>query len=1087
MKSGMKIAVALLLLSAFAVSSAGIPREWRFGAAQIDGLQYPHGNIEYRGVAGEAAPDGDACGEFVIRKRGGSEVPWALMIAFVSDQRLSAGTKCRYSFQIRSSLPGKVMVSCIQQDSPWKTVGNSPTEFAVGEQWRTVEREFAVDTDFDCQLRTPAIMVGSLPEGAIVQLGTVRFEVVEKVIPLALNPQWTLFKAASLSSEDMCGMDAVPESIGGVSGEPVELSGGVIDLAVGGQRVPEKTPAVLFNEFESAEDGVMQVGCAADYWFEFAVNGKSVYDTLLMGNQMQDYQPANHVFNFPVKKGRNLVAVRVLSGSDGWKFVCGRVPFRMNLSRITQVVRGEQWRPVKMDKSAVWDKRVLRPVRIDQWKRVAGSALDLSQYVRRYDIDRCGRLEADAQGRLRFADAPQEEVRLRGFNFVPGNFEFGFYFMSHQELEEYAEQIALSGMNVLRFHFLDGFLAGNGGLPKQGRDRRRLAEVALAQEPSELKIDQAAADRFWYFLKCLRDRGVYAMLDVFTSAGLFTEAVDNRNGIDEYARYRMFFDPVYRNHWKASLHYLLKTPNPYTGKALIDDPQLIGITCFNEQEHLFNFNGHAITYFTAGWRKWRNPGNPGAVPQFDGALLKADTADGAAARQYLRERIREMNRFYLDAVRDLGFKGFVTNWDMYMRNLEGEARSPYNAVAMHTYHEHPGMSKLHPATYRQRLTYGGWLRNTMTTVGQNSSIVQNNYIGRAASARVLGKPFFMTEYSHNGFNQYSHEAAAMWAAYASLQDWQMLAPHANLVTLFHYPFQPWNFDGAENLAAVMNSLFCAFGWQRGDIQSAKHAVSFHVPEAVLKSVEYTGAIGSGYNLLFMLTRIGSDYRQPENPVADLNIVPRAFVGARSMGMYVELSEEREENLQILHEQVANLRRNRILPAGNRTDVDRGIFESETGEICADIRQHTLEIDTPRFQAMVLKQSKPAALSALSVTSISTPCTIAAISLENERSIVDSKRILVVVGTMFMAENAVFSTENFNDEIDIGDIQQVMRSGQFRFAVKTRNGVAPKVHALTMGGVREAEIPVTLADGAVHFDLDTSALEYGTPYFEVVWQ
>ena len=204
MESGMKIAVALLLLSAFAVSSAGIPREWRFGAAQIDGVQYPYGNIEYRGVAGEAAPDGAAGGEFVIRKRGGSEVPWALMIAFVSDQRLSAGTKCRYSFQIRSNHPGKVMASCIQQDAPWKTVGDSPTEFAVGEQWRTVEREFAVDTDFDCQLRTPAIMVGSLPEGTVIQLGTVRFEVVENVIPLALNPQWTLFKAASLSSDTRC-------------------------------------------------------------------------------------------------------------------------------------------------------------------------------------------------------------------------------------------------------------------------------------------------------------------------------------------------------------------------------------------------------------------------------------------------------------------------------------------------------------------------------------------------------------------------------------------------------------------------------------------------------------------------------------------------------------------------------------------------------------------------------------------------------------------------------------------------------------------------------------------------------------------
>ena len=326
----------------------------------------------------------------------------------------------------------------------------------------------------------------------------------------------------------------------------------------------------------------------------------------------------------------------------------------------------------------------------------------------------------------------------------------------------------------------------------------------------------------------------------------------------------------------------------------------------------------------------------------------------------------------------------------------------------------------------------------------------------------------------------------MWAAYASLQDWQILAPHANLVRMLHVPFQPWDFDGGENLAAVMNSLFCTFGWQRGDIQSAKHAVSFHVPEKVLKSIEYTGAIGSGCNLLSMLTRIGSDYRNAENPVADLNVEPQAFVGAKGMGMYVELSEESDQNMRILSEQVANLRKKGILAAGNRTDVKAGILESETGEIRMNIRKNTLTVDAPKFQSAVLKKSEPVKLSALSVMSVSTPCTIAAISLENEKSLADSRRILVVVGTMFMAENAVFATEKFDAELDVGDIQQVMRAGQFRFSLKNGSKGLPSVYALNMSGSRECRIPVTLKDGRLQFALDTGKLEYGTPYFEVVY-
>ena len=38
----------------------------------------------------------------------------------------------------------------------------------------------------------------------------------------------------------------------------------------------------------------------------------------------------------------------------------------------------------------------------------------------------------------------------------------------------------------------------------------------------------------------------------------------------------------------------------------------------------------------------------------------------------------------------------------------------------------------------------------------------------------------------------------------------------------------------------------------------------------------------------------------------------------------------------------------------------------------------------------------------------------------------------------------------------------------------------------MSGSRECKIPVTLRNGRVEFALDTCKLEYGTPYFEVVY-
>lgn len=1073
----MKKILFSIFLAGFSFVLAGneLLQQWHFTEGKVPGIQYPSANLTYR-VADLKTPEGDPCGEFTIRKAAQKSVSWSIQINFFSNQKIIPGTRYRYSFFICGTPGGKMSANCTQNQKPWKTIGNSGSAFTLGSEWRKIEKEFTADMEYDGSVRSPMLMAGALPQGSVFRIGGVKLEKVVNFLPLALNPEWTLFLPADGKTIRLETQNAVPQSLGGSAGRKVTLKDNVLNLLQYAKPSGEKTPAIVFNEFESKEDGWMQIGCAADYWFEFYVNGKRIYDTLATGNRESSYLPTDHVFNFPVKKGINRIAVRVLSGSAGWKFVCGKVPFREKTSRITEVKRGKEWRPVKMD-PVQW--KHITPRRINQWKRIPGSALDLSQYVKRYDIDRCGRLKADSNGRLFFESDPGEPVRLRGFNFTPGTWTHCFYKFSKPEIEEFADQIYLAGMNILRFHFLDGALAGVNGLPKQGKDRKDIAEIHIPQSVDELKIDSAFAERYYYLLKCLRERGVYVMLDIFTSRGLMTEAVNAK----DYPRFQMFDNPVYQKHWKTAFDFLLKKPNPYTGKALIDDPQLIGITFFNEQEHLFNPNSPENKRFTTEWREVRGA----SAPEFNFTLLRSDSPDGAAAREFLRGKIRKMNEFYLGVVRESGFKGFVTNWDMFMRNLEGDARKDFNAVAMHTYFAHPNSVPLYPPNYRQRLSYGKWLKGKMVSVSQSSSLsLSNNYIGRAAATRVLGKPFFMTEFSHCGYNRFAHEEAPMWAAYASLQDWQMLTPHSNLIKLYYQPFQPNAFDSGENLSGVMTSLFCAFGWQRGDIQSAKHAVSFHVPERVLESPQYVGAIGSAYNALFMLTRIGSDYQNANNPAATLNLVPKLFTGATSMGMWVMLNEEKEKNLALLRDHVTTLRQNGILPAGNRTSVERGIFESETGEIRMDVQKHTLTIDAPKFQAVVLKKSEPVTLSTLSVKSVSTPCTIAAISLNNNKTVRDSDRLLVVIGTMFSAENAVFSTENFDAELDVGDMQQVIRSGKFEFSLKTSRKKLPRIYALNLNGSHEREIPASLKNGELIFSLDTSSLEYGTPYFEILY-
>ena len=294
-----------------------------------------------------------------------------------------------------------------------------------------------------------------------------------------------------------------------------------------------------------------------------------------------------------------------------------------------------------------------------------------------------------------------------------------------------------------------------------------------------------------------------------------------------------------------------------------------------------------------------------------------------------------------------------------------------------------------------------------------------------------------------------------------------------------------SFENCSNPMAKVSSLLTAFLWQRGDVAEAKHAVNFTVDEDIIHSPKLLGAIGSGYNLLFMLNRIGSSYDGSVRSQA-LNVPVSSFAGAQSKGMYAVLKEERQEQKRILSGMVDQLKVTGYLPSGNMTDVQTGVFQSDTGEIISDVKRHTMTVVTPRFEGTVQKSSEVVKLDALMIESNSTPCSISAISLNHSESLRNSKRILLVIATMFVAENSVWSNNNMEAQLDVGDMQVLNRSGQFKINLETNNQQPPKVYVLNVNGSREREIPAVFNNGQLSLDIDTSNLEYGTPYLEILY-
>ena len=81
--------------------------------------------------------------------------------------------------------------------------------------------------------------------------------------------------------------------------------------------------AYLTGVVHCDKGGTLLIGAGADWWMQWIIDGKPVFDTLAMGNETPAYSLSNHVFRVRLEKGDHTVCVLVKSGSAGWRLVAG--------------------------------------------------------------------------------------------------------------------------------------------------------------------------------------------------------------------------------------------------------------------------------------------------------------------------------------------------------------------------------------------------------------------------------------------------------------------------------------------------------------------------------------------------------------------------------------------------------------------------------------------------------------------------------------------------------------------------------------------------------------------------------------------
>jgi hypothetical protein len=228
--------------------------------------------------------------------------------------------------------------------------------------------------------------------------------------PLDMPRWWRLFPDADpgkLHGKNWASMpETLPKAGGGlVVGQQVMAGDHSFDFAKRFGSYREKRPVVGFAYMDSPTAVVLPVAASADWWMAWYVNGRRVYSTLKTGNRHGSL--ADHLFELPLRAGRNVVAFQCLSGSRGWSIrwagpreralaVSGGVPpdrLRVTLVNEEGQKLAERMLPLELQAAVPPLGRLARPTQPKAWRSleplvVLGEADVTNRFADEPDVSR---------------------------------------------------------------------------------------------------------------------------------------------------------------------------------------------------------------------------------------------------------------------------------------------------------------------------------------------------------------------------------------------------------------------------------------------------------------------------------------------------------------------------------------------------------------------------------------------------------------------------------------------------------------------------------------------------------------------------
>jgi hypothetical protein len=708
------------------------------------------------------------------------------------------------------------------------------------------------------------------------------------------------------------------------------------------------------------------------------------------------------------------------------------------------------------------------PVELGEYLVKPGSALDFSSLVEAGPAGKHGFLKVSPKGEFVFEKAPDKPVRI----FSCSNPMEYWKPSTPEEIAAYAEQLRLAGYNCFRAHYLDLML---------------MIETSEDLQPNPKQLER------WDILCAeLKKRGIYLYVDItsiwFAYYGNMVRGKAwTAEGRKRNLYGRMYWqDPEARAQWEKATRYLLNRVNPQTGLALKDDPQVL----------VFGLRNEAGVHFLLDHMNKDGMQEKGLLPPFHtwleqryqniANLNKAWQSNHASfadipfpERKGVGPATADLQRFILDVemetldwmkgvVQSIGVRALIQDYNVGVSFSGSLAKSALPAVESHAYHDHPS-SYISPGS-------------TMTNY---SAAAQGfPFVTWLNEVRQLDRPFIVTEWGYPYWNQWRYEAGLSAPAYGAFQGWQFLN-HSHEAVYIAQEVTPRPFKIASDLPNRLGERMSTLLFARGDVTPSTRTVEVKLdPEGIFNRLGGEGYMPTALRRLTLLVRTGIrivDFA-PTLPGAKVEAQGTIKIHPTAKALvWADQPDQKETPSEPT--MVESLRARGLLPPGNRTNVEQGIYQSDTGELTLDIKKRVMIVNTPRSQAAALPQE--AAQVDLADVSIRNQGNAGCffVSAIDAKPIKESRRLLILTVGDALNSGATFTNKSRQTLETLGTFPLLIKPVKAAITLHRAlaSGETAKLYALAFNGGRQGEVPIQSSPDGLLLALDSTAL--GNPVFQ----